>query len=247
MYRKALSLSCLCLLALIVSMSSFSFSLFAFAQQTSPTNTGSNASTSSTTQSLGSSQLVQKLEKAPSLSNIVGISMVDGIKVTGIDVGDTDLTITLTYQRPVSNATTTTAATSTGNASSLTGPPVTILVTKLPVKNLTQLISTTESSLRLAQESRNINPMAPLTGLAEPSAAMGSDAIQILELLRDIQIGTASIVNANWTVPQTISMGLLGMGNRVAASAPSDLVLVAVIPFQGESGNLPDVGTLALK
>jgi hypothetical protein len=33
-------------------------------------------------------------------------------------------------------------------------------------------------------------------------------------------------------------MGFLGLGNRIAASAPSDFVLVVVVPFQGIS-NIP--------
>jgi hypothetical protein len=70
------------------------------------------------------------------------------------------------------------------------------------------------------------------------NAAIQSNAFQILSLLKNIQIGTASIVNANWTLPQTISMGFLGLGNRIAASAPSDFVLVVVVPFQGIS-NVP--------
>jgi hypothetical protein len=37
---------------------------------------------------LDSSNLVKKLEQVSSLSNIVGISLVDGIKVSGIDIGD---------------------------------------------------------------------------------------------------------------------------------------------------------------
>jgi hypothetical protein len=36
-------------------------------------------------------------------------------------------------------------------------------------------------------------------------------------------------------MPQTVSMGFLGLGNRIAASAPSDFVLVLIVPFQGES------------
>jgi hypothetical protein len=68
--------------------------------------------------------------------------------------------------------------------------------------------------------------------------------------LRNIQIGIASVVNANWTLPQTVSMGLFGglrdMGAASSTStttAPTDLVMVIVVPFQGET-NLP---TLQLK
>jgi hypothetical protein len=73
------------------------------------------------------------------------------------------------------------------------------------------------------------------TGQIGSNAEIQSNAFQILSLLKNIQIGAGSIVNANWTLPQTISMGFLGLGNRIAASATSDFVLVVVVPFQGES------------
>jgi hypothetical protein len=206
--------------------------------QTSPTaNTSAmTPTTSSNATSIaaaGGSQLLQRIEKIPSLSNIVTMSLVDGIKVSGMNLGATDLTLTLKRQ------TVGTDLTSSGNASSL---PVTILVTKLPVNNLTQLISTAGSTIQLAQASRNADPTSSviggqsiLGGGADSSSAAGANALQILNLLKDVQIGTASIINANWTNPQTISMGLFGLGNRVAATAPSDFVLVTVIPFQGET------------
>jgi hypothetical protein len=81
------------------------------------------------------------------------------------------------------------------------------------------------------------------TGQIGSNAAIQSNAFQILSLLKNIQIGTASIVNANWTLPQTVSMGFLGLGNRIAASATSDFVLVVVVPFQGIS-NMPTLPLL---
>ena len=80
-----------------------------------------------------------------------------------------------------------------------------------------------------------------LLGGTSPSASIGSAPLEVLSVLKDLQIGTASIVDANWTTPQTISMGLLGTRN--AAPAPSELVLVTVIPFQGIS----NLATLPLK
>jgi hypothetical protein len=102
------------LLLIIGSLSLFSliistpFTNFAFGQA-SPT-IGNNTSSSSTS-SLDSSNLGKKLEKVSSLSNIVGISLVDGIKVSGINIGDTDLSVTLRYQAVGGNVS------NTGNAS----------------------------------------------------------------------------------------------------------------------------------
>jgi hypothetical protein len=231
-----LILGSLSLLSLIISTF---FSISAFGQA-SP-NIGNN--TSSSTSSLDSSKLVKKLEKVSSLSNIVGISLVDGIKVSGINVGDTDMSVTLRYQAVGGNVS------NTGNASSL---PVTIISTKLPVSNLTQLLSMVEAMRNMATTAAsNANPMGSILGQPGSSnAAMESNAVQILSLLRNIQIGVASVVNANWTLPQTVSMGLFGglrdmssASSTSTTSAPTDLVMVIVVPFQGET-NLP---TLQLK
>jgi hypothetical protein len=232
-------------LSFVVLLLCTSLSTVTFAQTSPTTNTSATIPTTSSnatnTAATGGSQLLKKIEKIPSLSNIVTMSLVDGIKVSGINLGATDLTLTLQRQ------TVGTDLTSPGNTSSL---PVTILVTKLPVNNLTQLISTAGSTIQLAQASRNADPTSSviggqsmLGGGADSSSAAGANALQILNLLKDVQIGTGSIVNANWTTPQTISMGLFGLGNRVAETAPSDFVLVTVIPFQGET----NLATVPLK
>jgi hypothetical protein len=227
-------------LILFTSLSTVTFA------QTSPTaNTSATTPTTSSnatnTAAAGGSQLLKKIATIPSLSNIVTMSLVDGVKVSGINLGATDLTLTLKRQSVGTNLT------SSGNTSSL---PVTILVTKLPVNNLTQLISTAGSTIQLAQAGRNADPTSSviggqsiLGGGADSSSTAGANALQILNLLKDVQIGTASIVNANWTTPQTISMGLFGLGNRMAETAPSDFVLVTVIPFQGET----NLATVPLK
>ena len=209
-------------------------------------NTSSNVSISSTS-SLDSSNLGKKLEKVSSLSNIVGISLVDGIKVSGINVGDTDMSVTLRYQALGGNVS------NTGNASA-SSLPVTIIATKLPVSNLTQLLSMVEAMRSMAAATTtatiNTNPMGSILGQPGSSnAPMEGNAVQILNLLRNIQIGIASVVNANWTLPQTVSMGLfgglreMGSASSTTTTAPTDLVVVIVVPFQGET-NLP---TLQLK
>jgi hypothetical protein len=228
-----LILGSLSLFSLIISTP---FSNFAFGQA-SP-NIGNNTSSStSSTSSLDSSNLVNKLERISSLSNILGISMVDGIKVSGINVGDTDLSVTLKYQTTESNVT------NSGNVSL----PLTVIVTKLPVSNLTQLLSLVEAARNMATAaSSNVNPLDSVLGQPGSSnTAMESNAVQILSLLRNIQIGATNVVNANWTLPQTVSMGLLGGLRSIdtASIAPNDLVLVVVIPFLGQSS----IPTMQLK
>lgn len=220
---------CLALFVLLVTLTSYPTVVLAQSQQ--PTM-GSSKGSSSAAPNLNSAKLLNRLEKIPSLSNIVGVSMVNGIKVSGINVGDTDLSVTLRRQ-----ITTAANNNTTGNMSS--SLPVTVIATKLPITNLSAVLSTVAASTDLAMATQNsANPMDAATGQIGSNAAIQSNALQILSLLKNIQIGAGSIVNANWTLPQTISMGFLGLGNRIAASAPSDFVLVVVVPFQGIS-NMP--------
>ena len=226
-------------LSLFSLMISTPFSNFALAQ-TSSTIGNDNTSSTTSASSLGSSNLVNKLEKVSSLSNILGISLVYGIKISGINVGDTDLSVTLKYQTAGGNVT------NTGNVSL----PLTVIVTKLPVGNLTQLLSLVEAARNMAATTTTTTSVSPMDSiLGQPgssnAAAMESNAVQILSLLRNIQIGATNVVNANWTLPQTVSMGLLGGLRSIesASTAPNDLVLVAVIPFLGQSS----IPTMQLK
>ena len=93
------------------------------------------------------------LEKVSSLSNVVAVSTVDGIKFSGINIGANNLSVTLIGQPTVSN-TTTAGATSNINNASL---PVTVFVSKLPINNLTEVMSMVQSSRNLATSLVNIN------------------------------------------------------------------------------------------
>jgi hypothetical protein len=224
----------LALFVLLVTLTSFPTVVLAQSSQQPTIGNNSSKGSSAASSNLNSAKLLNRLEKIPSLSNIVGVSMIPGIKVSGINVGDTDLSVTLRRQITTAANTNNTA----GNMSS-SSLPVTVIATKLPITNLSAVLSTVAASTDLAMATQNsANPMDAATGQIGSNAAIQSNAFQILSLLKNIQIGTASIVNANWTLPQTVSMGFLGLGNRIAASAPSDFVLVVVVPFQGIS-NVP--------
>jgi hypothetical protein len=49
-----------------------------------------------------------------------------------------------------------------------------------------------------------------------------------------MQIGSSSLVNADWKVPHIMRMGLFG--NQTIITPVADLVLVEVVPYTGESG-----------
>lgn len=183
----------------------------------SPTTNGSSL--------MGSSSMdkLQKLESISTLTNVVGISLVNGIKLSGVYIGDTDMSVTLKYQ-PAEN--------SLGN----TSLPVTVIVTKLPVTNLTQLMSIVGSSKAIATTSGSTGSMESLLGQTDTNSIMGNNALGLLSIIRDIQIGAASIVTGNWSEPQTVSMGMLGSLRSPSTSlAPNEFITIIVVPFMGES------------
>jgi hypothetical protein len=78
---------CLVLFGLLITLTAFP--TVALAQSQQPTIGSSSKDSSAAPSNLNSAKLLNRLEKIPSLSNIVGVSMVNGIKVSGINVGDT--------------------------------------------------------------------------------------------------------------------------------------------------------------
>jgi hypothetical protein len=233
--KKGLTLGNSITIAVFLTLSTLSPVLTPL-QLSAQTPTANNATATSNTlgtnvsgtPSPAAAQLIQKVERIPSLSNIIGMSMVEGIKVSGLQIGDTDLTVTLRRHTAGSNLTQ-----SAGNSSSM---PVTIIATKLPIANLTQVLTTAQSTLQLAASNRAEDAALPIFPGQESNPQAGGAAVQILSLVRNLQMGTASIVSANWTTPQTVSMGLLGLGNAQAPLAANEVVLVLVVPFQGLTG-----------
>jgi hypothetical protein len=191
--------------------------LFAQVTPPPPANNGSSP------MGLGSPDNLKKLESISSLTNVVGISMVEGIKLSGILIGDSDISVTLKHQA---------AQNSLGNKSL----PVTVIVSKLPVANLTQLMSLVESSRSVAASSSGGGSMDSLFGNTDVNSAMGNNAIRLLSIIKEMQIGAASITSGNWTEPQTVSMGMLGsLRSPSSPLAPNEFVTAIVIPFLGES------------
>ena len=239
MFTYISSSSSLALISLVIITTSNS--TLVLAQSSASTDSSRIVSSSAAPHSNLANILNGKLEKISSLSNILAASMVDGIQVSAVNVGDTDLTVTLKYQTTSSpipgTATKNTTAAITKNVGNMS-LPVTVVATKLPIANLTEIVSAIEAlrgGSASAATSSTINPTDALTGQIGSNGVSQTNTLPILSLLKNTQIGAASIVNANWTLPQTVSMGFLGLGNRIAASAPSDFVLVVVVPFQGES------------
>jgi hypothetical protein len=165
---------------------------------------------------------VKKLESISSLTNVVGISMVNGIKLNGIVIGDTDISVTLKYQSAQNNI---------GNNSL----PVTVIITKLPVANLTQLISLVESSKTIAMSSSRSGSIDSLLDQTKLNSVTLNNALQILSLVKNLQTGVASITLSSSMNPQTVSMKMLGASGSSLSTVTNDFVTVVVVPYLGVS------------
>lgn len=229
-------------LLLLVPMTSSMTLVFA---QTSPppTSRSSNNSASTNLSSNPSNQskinVVHRLsEKVSSLSNIVAVSTVKGIKFSGISVGDDNLNVTLRRQTNESNT-----AVTAGNMSEMS-LPVTVIVSKLPVQNLTEVVSMLESTRNMEGAVSNLNPSSASTidlgTILASNPGVQGDLARTLAVLKNLQIGLGAIVKPNWVIPQSITLRLLSVGFATShlASANADVILVTVVPYRGILGSL---------
>ena len=170
---------------------------------------------------------------------ISGISLIPGLQVSGVNFGDTDISVTV--KQIVSG----------GNATNMT-TPVTVTAIRVPVSDLEDLLSLVKDSGLLENKAAtsipgisNANPLSGLLGGSGDliGGAQNSDkplsSVRPFQLLKDIQFGTGSIVGGDWTYPRTISMGLLDIGslfgieNNASGPASAHIITIFVVPYVG--------------
>jgi len=164
---------------------------------------------------------VKKLESIYSLTNTVGMSMVNGIKVNEITIGENNVTATLNYQ-PTQNDTGENAL------------PVTVIVTKLPVENLTKfVILATESSMIASTISGSSGSLDSLIDNTELTPDTLNIALSSLDLIKNLQTGVASATLSNLDNSQKISVETSGGLVSSLSTAPNEFVTVLVVPSMG--------------
>ena len=164
---------------------------------------------------------VKKLENIYSLTNTVGMSMVNGIKVNEITIGENNVTATLNYQ-PTQNDTGENAL------------PVTVIVTKLPVENLTKfVILATESSMLASTISGSSGSLDSLIDNTKLTPDTLNIALSSLDLIKNLQTGVASATLSNLDNSQKISVETPGGLVSSLSTAPNEFVTVLVVPSMG--------------
>jgi hypothetical protein len=219
--------SALALLMLLMTSTTFSSPALAEPQLLHSSHGGAMA--------LGSTNFMNGIFNASSISAIVGISMVNGVKVTGGNLGNNEISVTLKHV-------------TTSNNSSLV-PSVTVTVLRLPIdlKSLMSLAGAARSTggnTTSTMMANNSNPMNAMMGQGFNGLGGGlanattlNSPFKALEFLKNIQIGSSSIINADWRLSQTTTMGLIG-ANGTSIPSSADFVIITVIPYTGKNSNL---------
>lgn len=167
-----------------------------------------------------------------SLFGALGISTVDGVKVTGINVlPHNDVYVTLKH-----------IITNPENTTLPGGVTVTAIMVPM---NLRDLISAASAMSNSTTNGGN-NVMNMMTGPMQGfGATKGGNSTSFMsnpfKFLTTIQIGSSGIANPDWRLPQSVTMGLVGMVG--SSSRPSsttspqtaDFIIVSVIPYTGKS------------
>jgi hypothetical protein len=189
-----------------------------------------------------SAALIKKILSASSFSNIQTISFVKGIEVSGVNLGDSDISITLKR------------STSENNASNIS-TPVTVTAVKFPGSSIKDVLTLVEASAKLRGE----NTPGPLAGMMEkmggllgtPNGSNASDSTRPLQALMQLglntQMGVGNIVGGDWKAPRTVTTGLLdlgellGMGSNPSPNAKAHFIMIFVVPYVGKTtlGSVP--------
>jgi hypothetical protein len=185
--------------------------------------------------------LLKKILSASSFSNIQIISFVNGIEASGVNIGDSDITLTLKQ-------------TTTGSNDSNTSIPVTVTAVRVPGSSIKDLLTLIEASSKL-KGGDSTGPLAAMLsqmgGMLSGSNASDSTApLQaLMQLGRNTQIGVGNIVGGDWKSPRTVTTGLVDMGQlfgmegNPSPDARAHFIMVFVVPYVGKT----NIGSVPLK
>jgi hypothetical protein len=197
------------------------------------------SNTSESTLSPEGGALLKKILSASSFSNIQIISFVNGIEASGVNIGNSDITVTLRQTTP-------------GTSGSNTSTPVTVTAVRVPGSSIKDLLTLIEASSKL-KGGETTGPLAVMLsqmgGVLGGSNASDSTApLQaLMQLGRNTQIGVGNIVGGDWKSPRTVTTGLIDMGQlfgmepNPSPNARAHFIMVFVVPYVGKTniGSVP--------
>jgi len=198
-----------------------------------------------------------RLFEGTSFLGTIGVSMVNDVKVTGLNL-PTDNHVSVTLKN-----------TNASDGGNMTSPAVTVIAVRAAMssKDIMSLMAasnnqnganasnmmTMMSSMNMMKSrqgseggtssgnsnSNNSNSLG--NSIANANATLPGRNFNPMSFLENLQMGSTSLVNPNWKLPQTITMGLIGnplsSGSSSSAALPSaaEFIIAIVIPYTGQS------------
>jgi hypothetical protein len=179
----------------------------------------------------------------------VGPSIVDGVEVNGISLDKIQNQLSVTLSRTAatqvqgSNDNITSADTTITSSSIPNSNSVSIIAMRIPI-SMSDILSIAAAS---SSSSSSLNSLD--SGIGDSTAenelnSFSSDTFNPFSLLSNLQIGSSTLIDVDWSEPQTVTMDLVGSSRsnqeeelNSSSATRADFVLVSVIPHTGVSNN----------
>lgn len=181
----------------------------------------------------------------------VGTSIVDGVQVSGISLDKSHNQLSITLSRTATqvrgaNNVTDTDTTTIPTSNIPNSDSVSLIAMRLPISMSEILSMATGSSSSSGLDVLDSGTGDDTTENQLSSFPSDSSSLNPFLLLSSLEIGSSTLIDVDWSEPQTVTMELMGSGRtnqeQVQQLNPThgtmaDFVLVSVIPYTGVDNN----------
>lgn len=177
----------------------------------------------------------------------VGTSIVDGVQVSGISLDKSQNQLSITLSRTATqvrgaNNVTDTDTTTIPTSNIPNSDSVSLIAMRLPISMSEILSMATGSSSSSGLDVLDSGTGDDTTENQLSSFPSDSSSLNPFLLLSSLEIGSSTLIDVDWSEPQTVTMELMGSGRtnqeqvqqlNSTHGTMADFVLVSVIPYTG--------------
>lgn len=177
----------------------------------------------------------------------VGTSIVDGVQVSGISLDKSHNQLSITLSRTATqvrgaNNVTDTDTTTIPTSNIPNSDSVSLIAMRLPISMSEILSMATGSSSSSGLDVLDSGTGDDTTENQLSSFPSDSSSLNPFLLLSSLEIGSSTLIDVDWSEPQTVTMELMGSGRtnqeqvqqlNSTHGTMADFVLVSVIPYTG--------------
>lgn len=181
----------------------------------------------------------------------VGTSIVDGVQVSGISLDKSQNQLSITLSRTATqvrgaNNVTDTDTTTIPTSNIPNSDSVSVIAMRLPISMSEILSMATGSSSSSGLDVLDSGTGDDTTENQLSSFPSDSSSLNPFLLLSSLEIGSSTLIDVDWSEPQTVTMELMGSGRtnqeqvqqlNSTHGTMADFVLVSVIPYTGVDNN----------